>query len=177
MCIRMIVCNYAYLSKSKTASGPTHNKAPSTTSAQSLPSAPAAEPEDHSKARTEVSAIFERYAQVIHASREPLPTQSGDGTYLEHGHDHSTSLFSDLRSLGFKDYGTLVDVIKNKASGGLVDDKTMLMERIIQLVSGLPSNSERRTELTNAFLDELWDSLPHPPLSYHPLNQTIDTPY
>ncbi|RAO67642.1 uncharacterized protein BHQ10_003654 [Talaromyces amestolkiae] len=129
-------------------------------------SAPPAEPEDHSKARNEVSAIFERYAQVIHASREPLPTQSGDGTYLEHGHDHSTSLFSDLRSLGFKDYGTLVEVMKNKASGGYVDDKTMLMERIIQLVSGLPSNSERRTELTNAFLDELWDSLPHPPLSF-----------
>lgn len=123
------------------------------------------EPEDHSKARNEISAIFEKYAQVIHASRRPLPTQSGDGTYLEHGHDHSSSLFSDLRSLGFKDYGTLIEVMKNKASGECVDDKTMLMERIIQLVSGLPSNSKNRTELTNAFLDELWDSLPHPPLT------------
>lgn len=123
------------------------------------------EPEDHSKARSEVSAIFDKYAQVIHASQRPLPTQSGDGTYLEHGHDHSTTLFQDLRSLGFKDYSTLVELIKNKASGELVDDKTYLMERIIQLVSGLPSNSKNRTELTNAFLDELWDSLPHPPLS------------
>lgn len=143
---------------SEKVNGKRHSKAVS-------PSAPAAEPEDHSKARNEVSAMFEKYAQVIHASRRPLPTQSGDGTYLEHGHEHSTSLFSDLRSLGFKDYGTLVEVIKNKASGEYVDDKTMLMERIIQLVSGLPSNSERRSELTNAFLDELWESLPHPPLS------------
>lgn len=143
---------------SEKVNGKRHSKAVST-------SASPVEPQDHSKARNEVTAIFERYAQVIHASREPLPTQSGDGTYLEHGHDHSTSLFSDLRSLGFKDYGTLVELIKNKAAGGVVDDKTMLMERIIQLVSGLPSNSERRAELTNAFLDELWDSLPHPPLS------------
>lgn len=123
------------------------------------------EPEDHSKARNEVNAIFEKYAQVIHASRRPLPTQSGDGTYLEHGHDHATSTFQDLKSLGFKDYGTLVELMKNKASGEYVDDKTYLMERIIQLVAGLPSNSKNRTELTNAFLDELWDSLAHPPLS------------
>jgi linoleate 10R-lipoxygenase len=121
--------------------------------------------EDHSAERNDVLHIFERHAQVIHASRRPLPTQSGDGTYLEHGHDHSSSLFQDLRTLGFKDYSTLVDVIKSKASGELVDDKTYMMERVIQLVSGLPSNSKHRTELTNAFLDELWENLPHPPLS------------
>ncbi|KAL1964166.1 hypothetical protein VTN77DRAFT_7254 [Rasamsonia byssochlamydoides] len=120
--------------------------------------------EDHSAKRNEVIATFEKYAQLIHASRRPLPTQTGDGTYLEH--EPSSSLFQDLRALGFKDYGTLLEVMKNKASGQLVDDKTMLMERIIQLVSGLPSHSKNRTELTNAFLDELWTSLPHPPLSY-----------
>ena len=153
-------------SKSK-ANGQSNGNVNEKRQSKSIPtySPPEPEPEDHSKARNEVTAIFEKCSQVIHASRRPLPTQSGDGTYLEHGHDHSTSLFQDLRSLGFKDYGTLMDVIKNKASGELIDDKTMLMERIIQLVSGLPSNSKSRTELTNAFLDELWDSLPHPPLS------------
>ncbi|PWY90211.1 peroxidase [Aspergillus heteromorphus CBS 117.55] len=108
--------------------------------------------------------VFEKYAQVLHASRRPLPNQTGDGTYLEH--EHPGSLLGDLKSLGFKDVGTMKDLIKTKAKGEYIDDKTMLMERIIQLVSGLPSNSKTRTDLTNAFLDELWGSLPHPPLSF-----------
>lgn len=33
------------------------------------------------------------------------------------------------------------------------------------MVADLPGHSKNRTELTNAFLNELWDSLPHPPLS------------
>jgi hypothetical protein len=48
----------------------------------------------------------------------------------------------------------------------LTDDKTMIMERVIQLVSNLPSNSRLRVELTNTFLGELWYSLEHPPSLY-----------
>ncbi|GAB1211644.1 hypothetical protein ATERTT37_000768 [Aspergillus terreus] len=107
---------------------------------------------------------FEKYAQVLHASRSPLPNQTGDGATS--AHDHQTTLFQDLRSFGFKDFGTLKEVIATKAKGEHVDDKTMVMERIIQLVSGLPANSKSRTELTHLFLDQLWESLPHPPLSY-----------
>lgn len=81
--------------------------------------------------RGEVVAVFDKFAQVLHASRRPLPTQTGDGTYLEH--ETSTGLFQDLRSMGFKDVATLRDVMKNKVKGDLVDDKTMLMERIIQV--------------------------------------------
>ncbi|PYI33000.1 peroxidase [Aspergillus indologenus CBS 114.80] len=127
--------------------------------------------ESHSEPRYEKQdkhddglSAFERYAQVLHASQRPLPSQNGDGTYIEH--EQSSSMFSDLRSLGIKDVGTLKDLIKNKAKGEYIDDKTMLMERIIQLVSALPGNSKNRADLTNAFLDELWGSLPHPPLSY-----------
>lgn len=36
----------------------------------------------------------------------------------------------------------------------------------MKLVAGLPSLSKTRADLTNAFLDELWDSLQHPPMSY-----------
>ena len=42
----------------------------------------------------------------------------------------------------------------------------MLMERVIQLVADLPDNSLRRKELTNTFVDQLFNSLQHPPLSY-----------
>jgi hypothetical protein len=48
----------------------------------------------------------------------------------------------------------------------LTDDKTMIMERVIQLVSNLPTDSKLRVELTNKFLGELWYSLEHPPSIY-----------
>ncbi|KAI2792952.1 Linoleate 10R-lipoxygenase [Penicillium oxalicum] len=118
----------------------------------------------HSVNRAEVVAVFEKHAQAIHASREPLPSQGGDGAYLKH--DQSSGLFEDIKSLGFRDLSTVKSLIKSKASGELIDDKTYLMERIIQLVADMPGHSKNRVELTNQFLDELWDSLPHPPLSY-----------
>ena len=48
----------------------------------------------------------------------------------------------------------------------LTDDKTMIMECVIGLVSNLPNNSKLRVELTNTFLGELWYSLEHPPSRY-----------
>ncbi|PLB52792.1 heme peroxidase [Aspergillus steynii IBT 23096] len=120
--------------------------------------------EDQSETLEDGVSVFDKYAQVLHASRRPLPNQTGDGTYLEK--EQSGSLFQDVRALGFRDVGTVRDIVKTKAKGEHTDDKTMLMERIIQLVAGLPGNSKVRTDLTNAFLDQLWGSLPHPPLSF-----------
>lgn len=36
----------------------------------------------------------------------------------------------------------------------------------MQLVAALPPLSKTRVDLTNNFVDELWNSLQHPPLSY-----------
>lgn len=119
---------------------------------------------DHSASRRDVENSFEQFAQLIHASRRPLPTQSGDGSYLDHA--QPSGLVSDIKAMGFKDVHTLMDVMKNKATGDLQDDKTYLMEHTIQLVSGLPTRSKTRVDLTNAFIDELWNSLQHPPMSY-----------
>ncbi|KAJ9645772.1 hypothetical protein H2199_002812 [Coniosporium tulheliwenetii] len=119
---------------------------------------------DQSATRQDVSETFEQFAQLIHASQRPLPTQSGNGTYIDT--EVPSGMFADLRTLGFKDVKTLKDVMTTKATGELADDKTYLMERVIQLVSDLPALSKNRVDLTNAFIDELWDSLQHPPLSY-----------
>lgn len=48
----------------------------------------------------------------------------------------------------------------------LSDDKTMVMERTIALVAGLPDFSKRQELLTNDFVDVLWNSLDHPPTLY-----------
>ena len=57
-------------------------------------------------------------------------------------------------------------MLTDKLSGDYMDDKLMHMEEIMQLVSALPTRSAKRVELTGLFLDELWNSLQHPPLSY-----------
>ena len=86
---------------------------------------------DHSVGRQEIETTFSKYAALIHASRRPLPNQTGDGQYLEH--HEAGSLWGDLRTLGFKDVKTLMGVMQNKATGELQDDKTYLMERTIQV--------------------------------------------
>lgn len=60
-----------------------------------------------------------------------------------------------------------MDLIKSKIHGtDPLDDKTMLMERIIMIVAGLPTRSRTRVLLTNQFIGELWYSLDHPVLNY-----------
>lgn len=46
------------------------------------------------------------------------------------------------------------------------DDKIMVMERTIQLVATMPNSSTRQEVLTNVLIDQLWNSLAHPPLLY-----------
>jgi hypothetical protein len=122
---------------------------------------PVAVGEDHSD---DEDNVFHAFASVLHASQRPLPTQTGDGTYIDK--EPTSSTLEDLKHLGFKDYKTLLQVLQQKATGALVDDKSYIMERVIQLVAGLPAHSQKRVDLTNAFVDELWTSLQHPPLSY-----------
>lgn len=60
-----------------------------------------------------------------------------------------------------------MDLIKSKIHAtDPLDDKTMLMERIIMIVAGLPTRSRTRVLLTNQFIGELWYSLDHPVLNY-----------
>ncbi len=63
--------------------------------------------------------------------RQPLPTQSGDGSYLDH--TQPSGLMSDIKAMGFKDVHTLIEVMKTKVKGELQDDKTYMMEQTIQV--------------------------------------------
>lgn len=59
----------------------------------------------HTVTRADVASTFEEYAQLIHASIRPLPTQSGDGAYLDK--DEPSGFWDDIRSLGIKDLKTV----------------------------------------------------------------------
>ncbi|KOS17402.1 Linoleate 10R-lipoxygenase [Escovopsis weberi] len=99
------------------------------------------------------------------ASRRPLPTELGDGTYRTV--PVRPTLMQEIASIKLSGLKTLKEIIKAKLSGEVYqDDKTMIMERTIQLVAGMPNNSKRQEALTNDFIDKLWYSLDHPPLLY-----------
>ncbi len=50
--------------------------------------------------RQGVTAAFSQFGQPLQASRRPLPTQNGDGTYVEH--NVQTGLRQDLKHIRIK---------------------------------------------------------------------------
>ncbi|KAI1104345.1 linoleate diol synthase [Jackrogersella minutella] len=115
--------------------------------------------------REGISAVFTQFGQLLHASQRQLPTQNGDGTY--NATVQRTGLKKDLKYIRMKDVKTVLELARSKLRGEQqTDDKTMIMERVIQLVAGLPDHSRLREELTDTFLNELWETLDHPPLLY-----------
>ncbi|ROV91089.1 hypothetical protein VPNG_09932 [Cytospora leucostoma] len=115
--------------------------------------------------RDGITAVLDQFAQSVHVPQKPLPTQLGYGTYSVRKRETGWKL--DLKYIGWNDIKTLVELIKSKLHGNEpLDDKTMLLERIIQLVAGLPSKSRSRVKLTNQLVNQLWYSLDHPVLTY-----------
>ena len=50
---------------------------------------------DHGASRGDVEDSFAQFAQLVHAAMRPLPTQSGDGAYLEHA--EPSGLLADIK--------------------------------------------------------------------------------
>lgn len=92
--------------------------------------------------RGDVEGTFAKYAQLIHASRRPLPNQSGDGSYLREETKY-TSTLSDLRTMGWKGISTLLAVRKHKKSGKLDNDREYIMERVINVCTAEISIANR----------------------------------
>ncbi|KAF8249495.1 heme peroxidase [Wilcoxina mikolae CBS 423.85] len=120
--------------------------------------------------RKDIDATFTKFAALIHASNRPLPNRYGDGRD-DPDDEKLTGIRHDimvLRRGGFmmESLHTLWNTLQNKRKGGPTDDKTMIMERLIQLTSRLPPTSKLRHKLTTIQVNTLWDSLQHPPLSY-----------
>ncbi|KAH6966960.1 heme peroxidase [Fusarium venenatum] len=99
------------------------------------------------------------------ASKRPLPTEMGDGSYRQVA--TRPGLKQDVRRLRGKDLKTLLEIISSKLKGEMQqDDKTMIMERTIQLVANLSDHSKVQEALTNGFIAQLWNSIDHPPMLY-----------
>ena len=92
--------------------------------------APSAHPHRHSlgsDVRTTLSSIY----TLAQKKLRPLPTQTGDGTYVaEHAH---SGFLKDISKLGLKDVITIKDAIKGHVATEPINDKTYFMERIIKV--------------------------------------------
>jgi linoleate 8R-lipoxygenase/9,12-octadecadienoate 8-hydroperoxide 8R-isomerase len=78
---------------------------------------------------------MDRLTKLLHASMRPLPTETGDWTYITAPQE--TGLLQDLENLDIKDYETVVRLFKNAATGDLVNDRTYEMEKIIRVSTSL----------------------------------------
>ena len=114
--------------------------------------------------RADIEAAFAQISNVLHASLRPVPTQTGDNTYVSE-EKAKPSLLMELKHLSVRNAQTFKDLLLDGLDGNLVDDKTYIMERVIQLASELPLDSKSGVGLTNGFLRQLWNDLDHPPLS------------
>lgn len=114
--------------------------------------------------RADIEGGFAQIGNALYASLRPLPTQMGDDTYLS-GEDAKSDSLSVVKHLSIRNVQTLKDMLLEGPEGSLVDDRTYIMERVIQLASELPLDSKTGIGLTNGFLTKLWNDLSHPPLS------------
>ncbi|KAF3905007.1 hypothetical protein AA313_de0203095 [Arthrobotrys entomopaga] len=119
---------------------------------------------DHMAKRPEIESMLSEFASVLKASLRPLPTGL-DGRYGKEP-EPSSGFFKDLKTFGIGDLGTLREVIQQKVTGDLIDDKTYITERIIQLIADLPTRSRNRVAVTSDFVDRLWNYHQNPPSSY-----------
>lgn len=85
-----------------------------------------------SNGENETKNTVHNIEELEQESQRPLPKETGDGTYVEEETSKST-LWQDLRRLGIQDVNTLASMIKTEATGQYIDDKTMLMEHIMQV--------------------------------------------
>jgi len=114
--------------------------------------------------RADIESAIAQISDALQASLRPLTTETGDYIPLSDG-KAKLDMLSGVKHLSIRNLQTVKDVLVEGLDGSLIDDRTYIMERVIQLAAELPLDSKPGTGLTNGFLTQLWNDLGHPPLS------------
>ncbi|KAL3423111.1 linoleate diol synthase [Phlyctema vagabunda] len=111
--------------------------------------------------RKDIEKSFAAVQQVISKSLSPVTRY----TYPPNNDDQTkmTGILADLRKIGFKDVETLLTLLNSQVKG-VQDDNDFLLEHLVQLLAKLPEHSRTSNQLTGAFINQLWNQLPHPPI-------------
>jgi cytochrome P450 len=110
-----------------------------------------------------VSNLF----SLLNAIRAPLPTQTGDGSELPKAPKDSAlydlkTILRDIHTLGFHRVEDLAEVVQHATLEQPINDKTYLMERLIQAATCLTDDTVSK-QITQKFVTTLWNDLEHPP--------------
>ena len=111
------------------------------------------------------------FMTLLKASRRPMPTQTGDGTYVpidpqDHPFSGIENFFQTAKNLTPKDEESLFKVVQLRKTGQPWNDRQYIMEGLIQAAAKLPPGNPLGTKLTDGFISQLWNDLDHPPQSY-----------
>lgn len=93
--------------------------------------------------------LTEREAKAL--SDKPLQQQGLLGTMMAQAQNGTLA----------SDASTLLAVLKS-ATGREIDDREMLLERIVTMLQSLPADSKLQSTMTEGLLEMLWNDLPHP---------------
>jgi hypothetical protein len=117
----------------------------------------------HTTFRAEIDSAFTKVSALIKASMGPVYAKY---PYLPNNDPPAPKgdLLADIKTLGFEDVETLLQSFYDKTKG-VQDDNTLLLERLVKVLSGLPADSKEGNSLTDGFINELWNALPHPPVA------------
>jgi hypothetical protein len=103
---------------------------------------------------TKFKGLIQAMMGPVHAKYPYLPTNNPPAA--------NGSILKDLPHLGLSEIKTLGELFLDKAKGSQ-NDNTLILEHLVQALQSLPSDSKFANDMTNGFINDLWDALPHPP--------------
>jgi hypothetical protein len=120
--------------------------------------------DQHHSLRSEVEGAFGKVSTLLKASLGPinakypyLPTNQNVGKL-------DKNPLTGVDDIEFDDVRTLINSFCGQAKG-VQDDNSLLLERLVDLLSKVPTDSKISKDLTDNFINQLWGALPHPPMA------------
>lgn len=115
-----------------------------------------------------IGASIQNLRKLLQASREPLPTDTGDGSQLpeeEHiagvGEKFATAI-RDATTAGWDSLTNVIKAAEGMHNGKPIDDKKYFMEYLIQIAAKIPDDVVSN-KITDTMITTLWQDLSHPP--------------
>ncbi|KAK0295979.1 hypothetical protein LTS00_005264 [Friedmanniomyces endolithicus] len=116
--------------------------------------------------REQIEGSVSQLKTVLKAMRDPLPTDTGNGSQLPPQKESTKAILDDiskdLSKLGPDNIANLITVATAAGTHGVLNDRDYRMERLIQAAALLPPDKVDE-KLTTGFVSQLWNDLSHPP--------------
>ena len=90
-------------------------------------------PAEYTHFTERVSDTFNKFADIFHRSRQALPLETGDGTYVTDADDDREGILATLAHVDRHSIGTLKDLLELELTQEPWDDRKYLLEDMIEV--------------------------------------------